>query len=48
MIEKFRSEFDEALERGVPGATHAPAAAPEIVPPGAREEPMPVRAGTVA
>jgi NADH-quinone oxidoreductase subunit F len=48
MIEKFRSEFDEALERGVPGASHGAAATPEIVPPGAREQPMPVRAGTVA
>jgi NADH-quinone oxidoreductase subunit F len=49
MVEKFRSEFDEAIEHGVPGATlGASSGALAIVPPGARSEPMPVRAGEVA
>jgi NADH-quinone oxidoreductase subunit F len=48
MIEKFRSEFDEALERGVPGAhTGTTSGGPEIKPPGG-DAPMPARAGVVA
>jgi NADH-quinone oxidoreductase subunit F len=48
MIEKFRSEFDEALQRGVPGAhTGTTSGGPEIKPPGG-DEPMPARAGVVA
>jgi NADH-quinone oxidoreductase subunit F len=35
MVEKFREEFDQALERGVPGASAEGASAgPEIAPPG--------------
>jgi NADH-quinone oxidoreductase subunit F len=48
MIEKFRSEFDEALEKGVPGAhTGTTSGGPQIKPPGG-DEPMPARAGVVA
>jgi NADH-quinone oxidoreductase subunit F len=48
MIEKFRPEFDEALEKGVPGAhTGTTSGGPEIKPPGGHE-PMPARAGVVA
>jgi NADH-quinone oxidoreductase subunit F len=46
MIEKYRSEFDEALEHGVPGADLGAAAiTPQIVPPGSGAEPAPARAG---
>ncbi|MGH2955933.1 MAG: NADH-quinone oxidoreductase subunit NuoF [Solirubrobacterales bacterium] len=49
MVEKFRSEFDEAIEHGVPGASLGPSSGePAIVPPGARSVPMPARAGEVA
>jgi hypothetical protein len=49
MVKKFRAEFDEAIERGVPGASlGAPSGEPAIVPPGARSVPMPARAGAVA
>jgi NADH-quinone oxidoreductase subunit F len=49
MVKKFRAEFDEAIERGVPGASLvAPSGEPAIVPPGARSVPMPARAGAVA
>ena len=45
MVEKFRGEFDQAVERGVPGADlGAPAMTPEVVPPGPGAEP-PARAG---
>jgi len=48
MVEKFRSEFDEALEKGVPGAhTGTTSGGPKIKPPGG-DEPMPARAGVVA
>jgi hypothetical protein len=48
MIEKFRPEFDEALEKGVPGAhTGTTSGGPEIKPPGG-DQPMPARAGAVA
>jgi NADH-quinone oxidoreductase subunit F len=48
MIEKFRSEFDEALEKGVPGAHRGTTSGgPEIKPPGG-DQPMPARAGAVA
>jgi NADH-quinone oxidoreductase subunit F len=49
MVQKFRDEFLEAIERGVPGASlGAPSGEPAIVPPGARSQPMPARAGAVA
>jgi NADH-quinone oxidoreductase subunit F len=49
MVEKFRQEFDEAIERGVPGAHVGPAASgAEIVPPGIGEPPMPAKSGAVA
>jgi len=45
MVQKFRDEFLEAIERGVPGASlGAPSGDPAIAPRG-REEPMPARAG---
>jgi NADH-quinone oxidoreductase subunit F len=49
MVKKYRDEFMEAIEHGVPGATlGAPSGEPAIVPPGARSQPMPARAGAVA
>ena len=46
---KFRDEFMDAIEHGVPGASIGPSSGEAaIVPPGARSEPMPVRAGAVA
>jgi NADH-quinone oxidoreductase subunit F len=49
MVKKFREEFMEAIEHGVPGASlGAPSGEPAIVPPGARTRPMPARAGAVA
>jgi NADH-quinone oxidoreductase subunit F len=49
MVKKFRDEFMGAIEHGVPGASLGPSSGePAIVPPGARSEPMPVRAGAVA
>jgi hypothetical protein len=49
MVKKFRPEFDEAIERGVPGGSLGAASGePAIVPPGARSVPMPARAGAVA
>jgi NADH-quinone oxidoreductase subunit F len=49
MVKKFRAEFDEAIEHGVPGADlGAPSGEPAITPPGARSQPMPARAGAVA
>ena len=44
MVQKFRDEFMEAIEHGVPGATlGAPSGDPAIAPAG--QEPMPARAG---
>jgi NADH-quinone oxidoreductase subunit F len=44
MVQKFRDEFMEAIEHGVPGATlGAPSGDPVIAPAG--QEPMPARAG---
>ena len=49
MVKKFRDEFMEAIEHGVPGASlGAPSGEPAIVPPGARSQAMPARAGAVA
>jgi NADH-quinone oxidoreductase subunit F len=49
MVQKFRDEFMEAIEHGVPGASlGAPSGEPAIVPPGARSVPMPARAGEAA
>jgi NADH-quinone oxidoreductase subunit F len=49
MVKKFRAEFDEAIEHGVPGASlGAPSGGTVISPRGARSEPMPARAGAVA
>jgi hypothetical protein len=48
-VQKFRDEFMEAIEHGVPGASlGAPSGEPAIVPPGARSVPMPARAGEAA
>jgi NADH-quinone oxidoreductase subunit F len=45
MVKKFRDEFLEAIERGVPGATlGAPSGGTAIAPPG-RGKPMPARVG---
>jgi NADH-quinone oxidoreductase subunit F len=45
MVRKFRDEFLEAIERGVPGATlGAPSGDTAIAPPG-RGQPMPARTG---
>jgi NADH-quinone oxidoreductase subunit F len=47
MVQKFRDEFMDAIEHGVPGATlGAPSGDTAIAPGG--QEPMPARAGTVA
>jgi NADH-quinone oxidoreductase subunit F len=44
MVQKFRDEFMEAIEHGVPGATlGAPSGDPAIAPAG--QEPMPARVG---
>jgi NADH-quinone oxidoreductase subunit F len=49
MVKKFREEFMEAIEHGVPGASlGAPSGDTAIMPPGARSVPMPARAGAVA
>ena len=48
MVKKFRDEFMEAIEHGVPGAHLPPPTGEEaIIPPGG-EEAMPVRVGAVA
>jgi NADH-quinone oxidoreductase subunit F len=45
MVQKFRDEFMEAIEHGVPGATlGAPSGDTAIAPPG-REQPLPARVG---
>jgi NADH-quinone oxidoreductase subunit F len=47
MVKKFRDEFMEAIEHGVPGASlGAPSGDTAISPAG--QQPMPVRAGAVA
>jgi NADH-quinone oxidoreductase subunit F len=47
MVKKFRDEFIEAIQHGVPGATlGAPSGDTAIAP--RDDEPMPVRAGMVA
>ena len=47
MVKKFREEFMDAIEHGVPGATlGAPSGDTAIAPAG--QQPMPVRAGSVA
>jgi NADH-quinone oxidoreductase subunit F len=47
MVQKFRDEFLDAIQHGVPGATlGAPSGDTAIAPGG--QEPMPARAGTVA
>jgi NADH-quinone oxidoreductase subunit F len=49
MVRKFRSEFADAIERGVPGArARLVTGRPDIVPPGTEGEPLPARAGAVA
>jgi NADH-ubiquinone oxidoreductase-F iron-sulfur binding region len=45
MVQKFRDEFMDAIEHGVPGATlGAPSGDTAITPPG-REQPLPARVG---
>jgi len=49
MVKKYRDEFLEAIQHGVPGGSlGAPSGGHAISPPGARSEPMPARAGAVA
>jgi NADH-quinone oxidoreductase subunit F len=49
MVKKFRDEFMDAIEHGIPGGSiGASSGEAAIAPPGARSEPMPVRAGAVA
>jgi NADH-quinone oxidoreductase subunit F len=47
MVKKFRSEFDEAIQHGVPGGTLGAPSGDSAIAPG-EQEPMPVRAGAVA
>jgi NADH-quinone oxidoreductase subunit F len=48
MVEKFRDEFLEAIQHGVPGAPlGAPSGDTAIAPPGG-DQPLPARAGAVA
>jgi NADH-quinone oxidoreductase subunit F len=46
MVQKFRDEFMEAIEHGVPGASlGAPTGEPAIAPPGRGDPPEPARSG---
>jgi NADH-quinone oxidoreductase subunit F len=48
MVKKYRDEFLEAIERGVPGASLGVPSAGPVISPRGQSEPMPARAGAVA